>query len=841
MGKKKRSRDNQKGNWNAPAGGASASASAGNADGDYRDDGRIDIANLATWGKDTCIMKFYQNQPLVIPPEELEQFFNTIIKPLPSSFRLIDTPLNQRNKERLLNGDLSIGYPIFDAQDPNKIIIPHGPKQMPWYPLGFQLGTDRNAIRSNPVLKKLHKFLIDEDISGTLCRQEQVSMIPPFFLDVESHHRVLDMCAAPGSKTLQLVEKLHAKDMHPTGYVIANDTDSRRGNMLVHKLKPLASESLMFTCHDAQNIPNKSSVLGIRLNNTKERRATGVGDFDRILADVPCTGDATMRKNAHVWTKFTPEEAHSMHSLQLNIANRAKQLLEVGGQMVYSTCSMNPVEDEAVVAELLRSSDGCLELVDCSEKFPELKRRKGLIQPWKIGITVNKDTKELKFFSTYEEYTAWVEEEKKKSQESNNDAAKMETEQDSKGEEAGAPNKYQRVRGGDRKGTNANKNTILGQHLFKPLPKSVFPASPEELKSLNLDRCMRILPHDQDTGGFFVAVLRKVKPLSYPTQKAAPAAASSSSKSASASSSTDAQANENEEENEVEDKAEDKEAESVPLPLKLSNYERVNNIDFIDEETWSNISFHFGLENVPGGRSRFIYRKNDDRSQQKSPNHILYVNEQIAEILKGNIATNKLFVLYAGVSIFERLGNKAISSMSENECKYRVCREGAMALGEYFTKRIFKISKEALLHLVSYSTTSSVAKRANDFSATETSAAANEKEEENDGDDAKEGEEGEDEANASSSKAAASSSNDTGDKARHNNNPSMKVRDMKITKELMDAMESVENGSVILRVDDKDPRVAKQLTVPAWVGKGMNVNLLISKSAIDALYDILKD
>ena len=70
-----------------------------------------------------------------------------------------------------------------------------------------------------------------------------------------------------------------------------------------------------------------------------------------------------MRKNMEVWTKWATFSGLSLHPLQLTIAKRGIQLLKPGGLLVYSTCSLSPYEDEAVVAELLRSHPGQLELV----------------------------------------------------------------------------------------------------------------------------------------------------------------------------------------------------------------------------------------------------------------------------------------------------------------------------------------------------------------------------------------------------------------------------------------------------------------------------------------------
>jgi hypothetical protein len=87
--------------------------------------------------------------------------------------------------------------------------------------------------------------------------------------------------------------------------------------------------------------------------------------FDRVLCDVPCSGDGTMRKAPDIWRRWTPANGNGLHTLQLRIALRGAELLRVGGRMVYSTCTFNPVEDEAVVAEVRRAVLCCALLRCC--------------------------------------------------------------------------------------------------------------------------------------------------------------------------------------------------------------------------------------------------------------------------------------------------------------------------------------------------------------------------------------------------------------------------------------------------------------------------------------------
>merc|ERR1719183_1030232 len=85
--------------------------------------------------------------------------------------------------------------------------------------------------------------------------------------------------------------------------------------------------------------------------------------FDRVLCDVPCSGDGTMRKTPYIWKSWTVKDGLSLHIRQLGILNRGLDLLKVGGRLVYSTCSLNPMEDEAVVAAALVRHAGAVALV----------------------------------------------------------------------------------------------------------------------------------------------------------------------------------------------------------------------------------------------------------------------------------------------------------------------------------------------------------------------------------------------------------------------------------------------------------------------------------------------
>ena len=219
--------------------------------------------------------------------------------------------------------------------------------------------------------------------------------------------------------------------------------------MLVKQAKRLQSPCLLVTNHEAQHFPNV--YLSAQPNEPPV-----ILQFDRILADVPCSGDGTPRKNINLWKNWNLNHAYGLHKIQLSILERACELLKVGGRVVYSTCSLNPIENEAVVAEMIQKSNGSIRIVDVSKELPALKRRPG-VTSWKW---ISKDG------STY----------------SNMDEAP--------------------------------------EHLKKYMLSSHFP--PADAASLGLEQCLRIYPHLQDTGGFFVAVLEKVAPFGRADKKMVP-------------------------------------------------------------------------------------------------------------------------------------------------------------------------------------------------------------------------------------------------------------------------------------------------------------------------------
>ena len=358
---------------------------------------------------------------------DIEQLLTVCRKSLPTVFRVIPgRPESHHLRTKLEEGFLSEA----------------GATKVTWYPgrqsSVWKMGEhSRWDIKTSPQFAKISRFLHEQFKAGRIYRQEQVSMVPVACLDILPHHRVLDMCASPGSKTGQIIEALHSGSSPPTGFVIACEPERERCANLTGNTKLLPSPCRLVVSDEGQTFPEIWDSSGDLVR------------YDRIVCDVPCSGDGTIRKNPNIWEKWSPASGNHRHSLQLNIARRGVELLKEGGLMAYSSCSMNQVENEAVVAALLQEAGGSLELVDTSDQLPGLQWLPGLSR-WKVHDGNMHE---------YESYES------------------------------------------------------VPENLQPQLPPTIFPPSPQSAGSLKLHRCMRFLPSLNDDGGFFVAILRKTSPV----------------------------------------------------------------------------------------------------------------------------------------------------------------------------------------------------------------------------------------------------------------------------------------------------------------------------------------
>ena len=580
---------------------------------------------------------------------------------LPASFR-INKDVSSVLKEHL-EGELRA---LLKDQPDIKV------HKLPFLPNGYQLDTDNVSLKKESSLKPLRTWMQLQSECGNITRQETVSMIPPVVLNPQPTDALLDMCAAPGSKTSQLLEELSAEG----GSIVANDVSIQRAYLLTTQLKRILHRKpfAAITAGPAQRIPG------------------AVGQFDRILADVPCSGDGTSRKNIDIWQKWSQMGAFALHPLQEMIAWKgAAHLLKVGGYLVYSTCSQNPIENEAVVASLLRKAEGQLELVDCP--LQGFRTRPGW-SSWKV-LCQPKTKREIK-------------------NQANRSNAKMqarrkEFELDSSKvgedtEEVDAQPSPSFVEISDKETIEVTENKIPARkyapesmedestlnlaleagfsnyEAYDDLPeilkgrvrKSCFPPTSEEAANFHLERCIRVLAHDNDTGGFFVALLRKRGPMGRNDRESLKDGTPETKRQ------------------KVDDDSED--GKTAPFDddaMKSGGNNRhfmkpsAESIDAFEpapQDTMDSIVSFYGLDSA-FRRDLFMTRSS------KGGKNIYYIAEPIKNYIDNGLQ-ERVNLVNTGLKSFVR------KQKEDPGCSYRISQEGVHFIANHMTKRKVIIEKE---------------------------------------------------------------------------------------------------------------------------------------------------
>ena len=207
-------------------------------------------------------------------------------------------------------------------------IVFSAPYPLTFYPnqMGWQCNFPKRFLNKHKdYFKPFRDFLVDCNDVGIISRQETVSMVPGLFLApyITSDSVILDMCAAPGNKTAQLLELLDYdldgkyKNGNHSGFIFANDADEKRAHVMVHQLKRIGTNKFMVTNKLAQCIPRLKGINGDKI------------EFDNILCDVPCSSDGTLRKSPDLWKKWSIAYGNGLHTVQLSILIHSLHLLKV--------------------------------------------------------------------------------------------------------------------------------------------------------------------------------------------------------------------------------------------------------------------------------------------------------------------------------------------------------------------------------------------------------------------------------------------------------------------------------------------------------------------------------
>lgn len=166
---------------------------------------------------------------------------------------------------------------------------------------------------------------------GAYYIQEPSAMIPARVMNAHPGEKILDLCAAPGGKSTQL-----AIDMQGEGLLVSNEPVPKRAQVLSRNMERLGvTNSLVISAYPDQIAQQWPEA------------------FDGVQTDAPCSGEGMFRRHPETRAEWTPENARGCAERQNQILDAAAKLVRPGGRIVYSTCTMNPHENEMVVEQFL--------------------------------------------------------------------------------------------------------------------------------------------------------------------------------------------------------------------------------------------------------------------------------------------------------------------------------------------------------------------------------------------------------------------------------------------------------------------------------------------------------
>ena len=205
-------------------------------------------------------------------------------------------------------------------------------------------------VQKHPIVQ--HAYIFDKkeyDLGksiyhelGCFYIQEPSAMLPAYLLKANEGETVLDMCAAPGGKTIQT-----SFLMNNTGLIISNDLSRSRCSILVENIERLGIGNVVVTNNDLSLIKNKISM-----------------QFDKIVLDAPCSGSGMFRKEEKMLEDWSYNKVLKFAEIQKQLILIAFDLLKPGGTLCYSTCSYSKEEDEDVVQYLLDNREAELEKLE---------------------------------------------------------------------------------------------------------------------------------------------------------------------------------------------------------------------------------------------------------------------------------------------------------------------------------------------------------------------------------------------------------------------------------------------------------------------------------------------
>ncbi len=211
------------------------------------------------------------------------------------------------------------------------------------------------VIKNESNLKPGELGKTKEHLLGYYYVQEISSMLPMIALKPEPDEIILDLCASPGSKTTQAAAMMENK-----GVIIANEVSLGRISILNSNLEKCGVSNTIVTRKEGSSLCEKFQ------KKSKIR-------FDKVLVDAPCSGEGTLRKSLKTFEMWNKNFIRKLSSIQKKLALSALKILKINGEMIYSTCTLSPEENEETIDLLIKNFD-----IEVKEIKLPLKTRQGI-------------------------------------------------------------------------------------------------------------------------------------------------------------------------------------------------------------------------------------------------------------------------------------------------------------------------------------------------------------------------------------------------------------------------------------------------------------------------------
>ncbi|HMY81142.1 MAG TPA: RsmB/NOP family class I SAM-dependent RNA methyltransferase [Candidatus Absconditabacterales bacterium] len=272
----------------------------------------------------SILSKRLSKNTTLVPLHEQEAFLQSLTTPLPKSITLI--PINHDILQTIDElKELGFGFKQSKLNPLNRRLDPTTKGQLP---LGKTPG----------------------HVLGHFYIQETAASLPASLLPIPDQGIILDMCASPGGKTIQLAQRV--KSSHSKAVIRANESERTRMNQLINNIQRCCMDNVLVTNYDGRTIGQHYPE-----------------SVECVLLDAPCSGEGMFFK-ADTITHWNEHRIHEIAHLQYELLVSAYKACKVGGTIIYSTCTMNDIENEQVISRFEEQFLGNVAIIQTRRLWP---------------------------------------------------------------------------------------------------------------------------------------------------------------------------------------------------------------------------------------------------------------------------------------------------------------------------------------------------------------------------------------------------------------------------------------------------------------------------------------